>query len=114
MATEKVSIVVSVDEKGSINTLGRLKTAVAGLGLAAGALGVALGVDAVKRAIAFEKQMANVSTLLADGQKVTDEFKDSVRDLIRTLPVKPEGRRGGDLRRAFGRYHGFRESPAGS
>jgi TP901 family phage tail tape measure protein len=63
---------------------------VAGLGLAAGALGVALGVDAVKRAIAFEKQMANVSTLLADGQKVTDEFKDSVRDLIRTLPVKPE------------------------
>ncbi len=92
MADDKLNIILSTQEKGdSLKTLGKFKTAVAGLGIAAGAAAVALGVTAVKEAAKFQKAISDVSTLITgDATGAMMALSDGIKNMMLEVPVSAD------------------------
>lgn len=99
MAEQKLQVIIDLKDKASgkldkfDKNLGKSSKAIAAVGAAAAAAAIVIAaafVASVKKAAEFEKQMSDVSTLLGVGNKVTDEFVDGIKDLIKTMPVDPD------------------------
>ena len=63
------------------------KAAIIGVGIAAGAMALKIGKDAVKAAADFEKSMSDVSTLIDTNTESMDEMKKAVLNMSKEVPV---------------------------
>jgi len=61
--------------------------AVQAVGVAVGGLAIKMGVDAIQGAIAFEKSMSNVSTLIDESKESMDSMGDAVLEIAKQTPV---------------------------
>lgn len=104
MAKEELDIVIKVTDEASreVKNISKnvdksfdnvkkksnaLRLSFIAAGTAVAAFSIKIGVDAVKQAVKFEKQMSNISTLLGKGEKVSEDFTDGISNLIRTMAI---------------------------
>jgi len=86
---EKLNIEITAEDKG-IGVLKNAKLAVAGLGVAVGALALKMGKEAVVAAANFEKQMTNVQTLFGDNTKAVDKLSDGIKEMLTRVPTNAD------------------------
>jgi len=101
MASATIQLVIKAKDEasaklrrvsGSLNdtntSLGKFNKLAGAGALAAGGLAIALGVRAVQAAMAFEKSMTNVSTLIDTDIESMEEMTDAVIELGTRIPVE--------------------------
>lgn len=97
-ATDQASAVVD-GVKGKLGGLGGAMDKLRGPMLAVGAASVGMAAVSVKSFADYESAMANVTTLMGEGENAMDTFGDAVKRISTELPVQ-----GGHLSVAAGLY----------
>ncbi|GAG02503.1 unnamed protein product, partial [marine sediment metagenome] len=91
----ELKILLSLKDKASakLKSFGKdFKSMAAGIAkgaaLAGAAMAVGIGVKSVKAAVAFEKEMANVATLVDTSTESMVEMGKKVREISKRVPVE--------------------------
>lgn len=95
MGTAKLTAIISADSSRFRRTMGEVKSSVSKTAKAIGAIGIIGGAFSVKKAIEFEKQMANINTLLNLGKDELRKFSKEVLAVGADLGATTEELTGG-------------------